>query len=336
NYPTRAIGDTTVAKLKTLAKEQKCTLFDGMASPLLTDVLPEKTVNAVRRFHLMMKKYIDLKTQMSASELASALVDELGILRELKEENTMESLGRRENIQELISALQEFNDTHPGAGLEDFLEEVSLVSDVDMAEFGRNAVTLMTLHSAKGLEFPVVFIAGLEEGLFPVSNALMEPKELEEERRLFYVGITRAMKKLHMLYALTRYRFGELGYSVKSRFIDEMDQSLVVASSAAGSASPRRHTNGMARSHTIPKPPARSQRKDDVTRYFSDTMPKYEDESQEVGSTKIGSRVFHESFGKGKVIAIDGRGDNARAVVDFESVGRKHLMLKFANLRSVR
>ena len=337
NYPVRSIGDTTVAKLKTCAREQHLSLFDALASPTLGDVLAEKTVTAIHRFHSMLKKYIDLKSQISASELAGALVDDLGILRELKEENTMESLARRENIQELISALTEFNDTHPGGGLEDFLEEVSLVSDVDMAEFGRNAVTLMTLHAAKGLEFPVVFIAGLEEGLFPVSNAMMEPKELEEERRLFYVGITRAMQKVHMLYALTRYRFGELGYSVKSRFLDEMDQSLIVAEAPAG-ASPlpyRRPGNGTPGTPARYPSPTRRKIAGDVDKYFSNPMPKYEDESQEPVDTKVGSRVFHESFGKGRVVAIDGRGDNTRAVVEFESVGRKHLMLKFANLRQV-
>lgn len=338
NYPTRSIGDTTVAKLKSLVREQKVSLFDVLASPLLAEILPDKAINAVRRFHAMVKKYIDLKAHISASELAGALVDELGILREFKEENTMESLARRENIQELISALREFNDTHPGAGLEDFLEEVSLVSDVDMAEFGHNAVTLMTLHAAKGLEFPVVFITGLEEGLFPVSNAMMEPKEIEEERRLFYVGITRAMQKVHLLHALARYRLGELGYAVKSRFLDEMDQSLVaVASNAAVlHGAYRRSGNETTRPAPSYKSLMRRKPTSDVEPYFSDSMPKYEDESQVPIAAKAGSRVFHASFGKGRVVAVDGSGDNARAIVDFESVGRKHLMLKFANLRSAR
>ncbi|MBM2841534.1 MAG: UvrD/REP helicase [Bacteroidetes bacterium] len=284
----------------------------------------------------MMKKYIDLKSRMSASELAGALVDELGILREFKEENTMESLARRENIQELISALREFNDTRQGAGLEDFLEEVSLVSDVDMAEFGHNAVTLMTLHAAKGLEFPVVFITGLEEGLFPVSNAMMEPKELEEERRLFYVGITRAMQKLHLLYALARYRLGELGYSVKSRFLDEMDQNLVTVASNASLVNQAYRRSGNGSMRAAPSYKMRGKSTNDVEPYFSDSMPKYEDESQVPVATKAGSRVFHESFGRGRVVAVDGNGENARAIVDFESVGRKHLMLKFANLKSAR
>ncbi|HCV43676.1 MAG TPA: DNA helicase, partial [Bacteroidetes bacterium] len=338
NYPVRSIGDTTLAKLKTFANEHRLSLFDATASSKLSDLLSEKTVKAVGRFHFLMKKYIELKTQISASELAGALVDELGILRELKEENTIESLARRENIQELISALREFNDTHPNGGLEEFLEEVSLVSDVDMAEFGHNAVTLMTLHAAKGLEFPVVFIAGLEEGLFPVSNAMMEPKELEEERRLFYVGITRAMQKVHLLYALTRYRFGELGYSVKSRFLDEIDEHLIESAAPPVPPIGAYRRSGNTKPHSPSDHPTTSHRKmtEDVDKYFSDSMPKYEDESQVPIATKVGARVVHEAFGKGRVVAIDGRGDNARAIVDFESVGKKHLLLKFANLRSAQ
>lgn len=338
NYPPRSIGDTTLAKLKAFAREHRLLLFDAMSSEKLSDLLAEKTAGAVRRFHSLLQKYIELKGRISVSELAAALVDELGILRELKEENTIESLARRENIQELISALREFNDTHPGGGLEDFLEEVSLVSDVDMAEFGHNAVTLMTLHAAKGLEFPVVFIAGLEEGLFPVSNAMTEPKELEEERRLFYVGITRAMRKVHLLYALTRYRFGELGYSVRSRFLDEIDQSLLetVAPATPGIAVQRRNGNGKPVTPTAQPRSSRQKAMEDVDRYSSDAMPKYEDESQVPIAAKVGARVIHDSFGKGRVIAIDGRGENARAIVDFENVGRKHLMLKFARLRTAR
>jgi DNA helicase-2/ATP-dependent DNA helicase PcrA len=335
NYPARSIGDTTVAKLKAIALDRKQSLFDILGLPEMASLLSERTAGALGKFHALLLKYVGLKSQISASELAGALVDELGILTDFKEENTPEALGRRENIQELISALTEFNDAHPGQGLENFLEEVSLVSDVDMAEFGRNAVTLMTLHAAKGLEFPVVFIAGLEEGLFPVSNAMMEPKDLEEERRLFYVGITRAMQKVHLLYALTRYRFGELGYSVKSRFLDEVDQSLIANAAAQQPVAYRRPGNGTpvtpAHTHTPRRKPEK-----EVDKYFSDQMPKYEDESQDTATASVGARVMHESFGKGKVVAIDGRGDNARAIVDFESVGRKHLMLKFANLRAAR
>lgn len=338
NYPARGIGETSVEKILAFTRAKGIALFEALTSPQLADVLPDRTIKAVQVFGTFLQNFVRLKDEVSVSELARMLVDELGILRDFKEENTMESLARRENVLELLSALSEFNDLHPDAGLDGFLAEVSLVSDVDQAEFGRNAVTIMTLHSAKGLEFPVVFITGLEEGLFPLSNSMLDKKELEEERRLFYVGITRAMKKLYLMYALTRYRFGEFGYSVKSRFLDELNDSLMVVEGNARLASAASLRPTLSSPQSEPRryrTPVR-RKPDDVQKYFADTMPDYENESQAPGTAihRVGSRVLHEAFGRGRIIAIDGRGDNARAIVDFESVGKKHLMLKFANLRA--
>jgi DNA helicase-2/ATP-dependent DNA helicase PcrA len=339
NTPGRGIGETSVEKITAFAREENIALFDALSTEKLSTALPERAVKAVRGFSSLLSKYINLKNDMGVGELARTLVDELGILRQFKEENTMESLARRENVQELLSALSEYDDLHPEAGLDGFLEEVSLVSDVDQAEFGRNVVTLMTLHAAKGLEFPVVFITGLEEGLFPLSNSMLAQKELEEERRLFYVGVTRAMTKLYLMYSLTRYRFGEFSYSVKSRFLDELDESLMVvegsarrASASSLSAHSTNDSPGFARPHSPYRRAAMSEEK----KYFTDTMPDYENESQDSPSQrhKVGARVVHENFGPGRIIAINGSGGDARAVVDFESVGRKQLMLKFANLKA--
>ncbi len=230
NVPARAIGETTVRRVRTIGVKHGLPLFDVIGSEHLTGALPQKTEASVRAFGALLRKYIGLREQMSVGELARALVDDIGILQVLKEENTPESLSRRENILELISALTEFNDRRTGAKLEDFLEEVSLVSDIDTADFSRNAVTLMTLHAAKGLEFPVVFITGLEEGLFPIGSAVEDREQLEEERRLMYVGITRAMKKLFLLCAQRRYRSGVLSFSSRSRFLDEIDGDLITMS----------------------------------------------------------------------------------------------------------
>ena len=336
NYPTRGIGETTVEKIQTFARDHKLSLFDALLADGLQDVVPERILKAVRAFGFLLRKYMALKEEVSVTELARSLVDEIGMLQQFKDENTNESLARRDNVLELLSALSEFNDLHPDAGLDGFLEEVSLVSDVDQAEFGRNAVTIMTLHAAKGLEFPVVFIAGLEEGLFPLSNSMLEKSEMEEERRLFYVGITRAMKKLYLLYALTRYRYGEFSYSVKSRFLDEIDESLIEVEGntrLATAASARR----VPVSETVRQRRRVSERPgEEDASSFTDTMPDYENESQAPQRSlhRVGSRVLHETFGHGRIVAIDGTGENARAVVDFESVGRKNLMLKFAHLRS--
>ncbi|HTO94986.1 MAG TPA: UvrD-helicase domain-containing protein, partial [Bacteroidota bacterium] len=226
NVPARGIGETTVAKLRALADDKKVSLLEVLPSPDLAGVIADRTLKAVRQFHALVTRYINLKGEMSVGELARALVDDIGIVQALKEENTAESLNRRDNVLELVSALAEFSDRQPDAGLEEFLAEVSLVSDVDTADFGRNAVTLMTLHAAKGLEFPVVCITGLEEGLFPLGGAELERKEMEEERRLMYVGVTRAKQKLYLSWAVTRYRFGELSPSSRSRFLGEIDEAL--------------------------------------------------------------------------------------------------------------
>ncbi len=337
NFPARAIGDMTVAKLRAHASEEGVTIFDALGAEKLPATITERAAKSVRQFHGLLTKYIRLKSSMSVSELALSLVDELGILKTLKEENTHEATERRENIQELLSALSEFCALKPGAVLEDFLEEVSLVSDLDTADFGRNAVTLMTLHSAKGLEFPVVFVTGLEEGLFPLANSVAEKDELEEERRLFYVGITRAMKKLYLSYAQTRFQYGERSYAVRSRFLDEFDTGLVVSQGTATrrQSAPYRRAAAESgvfatnrRSSVIPQPAATREK------FFPDHSPNYEDESQEECVIRVGSKVVHEAFGRGRIVAIDGRGESAKAIVDFESVGKKHLMLKFAHLKA--
>ncbi len=252
NVPARAIGDTTVQKIRSVASGKKASLLEALASPLLEGLLAERTLKSVRQFHTMIQKYIALKKDMSANELARALVDETGILHLLKEENTPESLARRDNIQELISALAEFTDQHPGSTLEDFLSEVSLVSEVDMAEFGRNAVTLMTLHAAKGLEFPVVFITGLEEGLLPISLSLDSKEQIEEERRLLYVGMTRAEQQLYLSFARTRYHQGDMLYSLRSRFVDEVDPALVSSPERTGPSRSMNATAGLSSA----RPPA--------------------------------------------------------------------------------
>ncbi len=325
NSPPRGIGATTVRRLRVLAEKHSRSLFDTMGEKDLGDTISDRTVSFLRSFHALLRKFIGLKEQMSPGELARSLVDEIGIAQKLKEENTPEALARRENVLELVSAVSEFSDRTAGGKLEQFLEEVSLVSDIDEADFTRNAVTLMTLHSAKGLEFPVVCISGLEEGLFPLAAASADRAELEEERRLMYVGITRAMTKLYLCWAQRRYRSGVLSFSTRSRFLEEIDAALL---------SEDRPSRPYRRAAAPPGQPGRYPRRAAAeTPFFGDTMPSYEDESQALPELRIGLRVSHETFGPGRIVALTGRGDQARAVVEFESVGRKNLMLKFAHLR---
>lgn len=323
--PARGIGETSLAKLEALARTMQVGLLDAATAQESAGALTERATKILREFGGMIRKYATLKDRVSAAELTRALIDEIGILEALKQEGTAEAIARHENIQELVSALTEYCQAHQDATLDQFLEEVSLVSDVDTADFTRNAVTLMTLHAAKGLEFPVVFITGLEEGLFPMGGVREQTEDTEEERRLMYVGITRARSTLYLTYAHTRFRFGESTVNTRSRFVDEIDPKCLTCRAAVRRA--------------VSSPPvARSvsrtvSRKSDDEKYFSDSMPDYERESQEVPQLRLGSRVVHESFGKGRIVAIDGKGERMRVLVDFEQEGRKQLMVKFANLR---
>ncbi len=266
---------------------------------------------------------------MSMSELSRTMVDDLGILRQFKEEGTPDAIARWENVQELLSAISEFSSEHPEGSLDSFLEEVSLVSDVDSWDDAHNAVTLMTLHSAKGLEFPVAFITGLEEGLLPLFNSALSNKELEEERRLFYVGITRAMRNLYLSFAGVRYRYGDVTYPSPSRFLDEIGgEHIQKITSADRSSLSRDEFSGNPKSNR--RVPA-----GESSDYFSDPIPDYENATDTVQSLQVGMAVHHDVFGKGRIVSLSGTGELMKASVDFSSVGRKQLLLKYARLKVI-
>ena len=190
NFPQRGIGSTTIKRMIAFARKLNLSLFDTMARVFEVIDIKERIQKNVKAFKILLDKYMGLKDKLSVGELSRALVDELGVLRIFKEENTPESIARWENVNELLSALSEFSNTYKDAKLEQFLEDVSLMSDVDSYEEGKNAVTFLTIHAAKGLEFPVVFVSGCEEDIFPLSNRFSSDATLEEERRLFYVAVT--------------------------------------------------------------------------------------------------------------------------------------------------
>ncbi|MFA6438685.1 MAG: UvrD-helicase domain-containing protein [Bacteriovoracaceae bacterium] len=334
NFPARGIGDTTVEKLLEHSVQTNAAMFDVVKDPRSITSLADRAKNSVMAFGSLITKYIELKSQMSASEIARGVVDELGILRLYKDEQTPESLGRWENVQELLSAISEFVDLNKEkATLENFLEEVALVSAVDSMVDEKNAVTLMTLHAAKGLEFPVVFIAGMEEGLFPLYQVTPDPSELEEERRLCYVGITRAMKKLYITYARIRYRFGDVTYPVVSRFVSEIGDSLLEKETTRRPAYTANVVSSLqnSRDRYLNSIHQKKNKKQDA--FTPDDEVDYDKESQDEIRLKVGVYVEHEVFGRGKVTNLSGRGDSAKAIVHFQSVGPKNLMVKFARLR---
>ena len=329
NYPARGIGDTTVEKLRSFAEERDLPLFDVLSHLGEINALSDRALRSLTQFRDFILKYDKLRAGMSIAEVVRSLVDDLGILRTFKSEGTPESLGRWENVQELLSAITEFQEEREEGGtLEQFLEEVALVSDIDTWEGTTNAVTLMTLHSSKGLEFPVVVITGLEEGILPFYSNTIDRPNLEEERRLLYVGMTRARSTLYFTRTRMRYRFGEATYPGVSRFLSEIGTDHVIVEESRNAKRVHESVSG--------RPFRRSGR--NVTRKvkeqeFGDPMPDYESESQEFLDIRKGSIVHHETFGKGKVIEVSGTGEAMKAVVQFDDYGMKNLILKFARLR---
>ena len=332
NYPARGIGDVTVEHLRKFASLHSLSLFDSLKQIDEVRELTDRAKNSLAQFRTIIDKYQSLRPQMTLSEWARSLVDELGILSIFKEERTAESMGRWENVQELLSAISEFSSDKPDGTLESFLEEVALVSDIDSWEGEHNAVTLMTLHASKGLEFPVVMIAGLEEGLLPFYSSTIEFSDVEEERRLFYVGITRAEQKLYITYTILRYRFGDITYPTESRFLLELGTDNI---ERIGMKAPRHRAAESIFEFDKPASavPRASRQKNEEPAYLSDAMPDYESESQEHFEVKRGAIVLHEIFGRGSVLGVSGKGDAQKAIVQFEGYGTKNLIVKYARLR---
>src|SRR5579883_83079 len=345
NYPPRGIGATTMEHIALYARDHDKGLMEALDAIDFIGTVQSRAVQRIKEFTRLIHKYAAMRDKMSPGELLRALIDETNILQELKLENTMEALGRRENIQEFLSAITDYFHEKPDATLESFLEEISLVSEIDQVDGTKNVVTLMTLHAAKGLEFPIVAITGLEDGLFPSQPiGSSSPGDLEEERRLFYVGITRAMRKCFVYYTLERLRFGEMQRMMPSRFIEEIERSGATEHVTSFGTKPRIRESYSERandvSHLLSGSPvingrtfARKRRERTVERTFYDESDTNYSQIEDASGLKRGTRVFHETFGEGRIIEVAGNGDKAKATVEFPKFGRKNLMLKFANLR---
>jgi len=227
NVPKRSIGATTVQKVEELASQNNISMYEVIEDIEHYEELSGKTASKLKEFSQIIKKLQEHKDKFPLHEFITFVIDETGYLKELKAEDTEEAEARILNLQELVNVAKEFEPEEPENILGEFLAQVALVSDVDDLEEGTSSVTLMTIHSAKGLEFPVVFLAGLEEGIFPHNRSLLDNSEMEEERRLMYVGVTRAMKKLYMSCAKRRQMWGEYKYYNPSRFISEIPPALI-------------------------------------------------------------------------------------------------------------
>lgn len=312
NFPQRGIGNTSISKMIAFSRKLEINLFTTMARVFEVIEVKERIQKNVKQFKMLLDKYIELKDKLSLAELSSALIDELGVLRIYKEERTPESMARYENVQELLAGIQEYNKENPKATLDDFLAEVSLITGVDQYKDDDNDVTLMTIHASKGLEFPVVFVTGCEEDIFPLNPKFDSDSKIEEERRLFYVALTRAQQKVFITYARSRYRFGEVAYQSKSRFIEEIDETTYMEQNGGvGRKSGRR-------------------RRASYDEFYQES---YDDFDQERRSLRVGSRVTHAIFGTGKIQHLSGQGDLQKVTIMFEEYGEKQLLVKFANLK---
>ncbi len=314
NFPGRGIGPTTLVKIEEYARQKSMTFYEAVAQVREIPSIQKKTAEKVYSFYKLIIKYTLLLKELPLGELSAAMVEELGIIRMYNDEGTIESQTRLENIKELLVAISEFSSNHSNGGtLDEFLQHVSLTTDIDTWNDKTNAITLMTLHAAKGLEFDTVFLTGLEEGLFPLSRSLTDPEALEEERRLFYVGATRAKERLYISWAKSRRRFGQDPASFKSRFLKELDLTYV------------QHVQSRyIQTETRKVPKARPA--------YQDVMPNYEDESQEYKEFSIGMRVKHPTFGRGTILKMEPSADRIKMVILFDTTGEKRVVYPFAKL----
>ena len=313
NFPPRGIGMKTMDKCVSQANADNIELFEVLKS---ADKLPirGKQSESLVKFYKLIKKYYGLRNKLSASELSRSLIDEAGILNQFKNSKDEESKERYDNVVELLNSIDEFCSRKSDVQLSDFLEEVSLLSDIDHWNDSDNRVTLMTVHSSKGLEFPVVFISGLDDGLFPLYQSIEDKKELEEERRLFYVALTRAQERVFLLYATNRRRMGgENIVGMPSRFIGEIPPEFLDRIEFQ-SALTRRVVGGTLQKRT----------KIEITR----TVTTFDD-------FKVGDMVEHSIFGIGKIMVLSGTGENQRVGVIFKDGTKKKLIVKYANLTKV-
>ena len=336
NYPKRGIGPTTVAKIMVFSAEQGITIWESLQAS--KNYLSARTANTIGAFVNLIKSFQLSADATDAYETANQIAKETGILKELYNDKSIEGLARHENVQELLNAIKEFvdDDTKQDSKLATFLEDVSLLTDSDAKVEDDNHVSLMSIHSSKGLEFSDVTIAGLEEDLFPSQMMLSSRQDLEEERRLFYVAITRAEKNLTLTNANTRYRFGRLKNCEPSRFIKEIDPQYL------NIRIPRRQEKELGETPAL-QSGAYSQSYGNLLKNFKNVQNARKTTSShqvsgdfkpsDPNSLKEGLKVEHPKFGFGTIKSLDLNGASKKATVIFDSFGEKTLLLSFAKLK---
>ena len=360
NYPARGIGDTTLNKLVHAATTHNVSLWTVLESPLEYGVsINSGTAKKLSSFRELMEPFIRQSPDTSADIIATELVKQSGLMATLMADRSNEGISKAENIQELLKGIAEFceirqEENSGNVTLNDFLAEVALLTDQDNdKEESADKVTLMTIHSAKGLEFPHVFIVGLEEDLFPSAMSKDNIRAIEEERRLFYVAITRAEQDCIITYARSRYKNGQTTMCTPSRFLKDIDRCYL----DIPAASSRSENNSFDEERSRYQRPAFSsplRQAEAAGAYKEDTRPAIaqprrltkivadeksagsSSDSMEYAGLYVGARVSHNRFGEGELLAFEGDGNNRKAIVAFDNFGQKQLLLKFARLEVIK
>ena len=372
NYPARGIGDTTVGKIVQTAQTYGVSLWQVIKEPVLFPMEVSKgTMTKLQNFRELIESWISRLSTEDAYTLGHDIIMNSGISKDIYSGRNPEDISRQENLEEFLSGMQDFvesrreEDMGDQVYLPDFLQEVALLTDLDSDDGDSNdKVTLMTIHSAKGLEFPTVFVVGLEENIFPSPMCINSMRELEEERRLLYVAITRAEKHCILTCAQNRWRYGRMEYDTPSRFIRDIDPELLDIKSETGNsyntANAFRNNRSRFESESPewmqnPRPVATQFKADPRPRIVAPRQPEkpvdpfgpnFKRVHQAVAprplatvpsSSEIreGARIEHQRFGIGTIIKIEGTGENTKATVEFKNTGTKQLLLKFAKFKII-
>ena len=339
NYPARGIGDTTLNRLIYIAGSQNIGLWTVIKNirnyPEIGNGGPK-----IENFGMMIQSFMTMTETTNAYELATHVAKQTGLMRTLFEDKSVEGISRYENITELLNGIQEFvedDESEKEKILANFLEEVALYTDDQKdKDPDRDCVSLMTIHASKGLEFPIVHLVGMEENLFPSQMALMNRQELEEERRLFYVAVTRAEKKLYLSFATSRFKYGSLIPCEPSRFIQEIDSKYLDMSLASFNKKSVYQRNTDDENIVFTSKPTVNRSIFNTPKSSAPLPP--EDPNfvpGDISNIQIGDQVQHQRFGKGVVTELEGEGQNKKAKVNFDQIGTKVLVLKFAKMRIV-
>ncbi len=323
NYPKRGFGEKSIADLEEIARRANRSLYETAAAPDSASELGSRPARLLQSFVALIEKYREQQDTVSTDLLTADLVNELKLLEAIRsDDDEVTAETRIENIEAFIEGVAEYSRRHPDGTLSDYLAEISLFTDIDAYDESEDKLTLMSVHSAKGLEYDMVYIVGLEEGLFPLARTVSEPMELEEERRLFYVGATRARRKLYLASATNRFRFGQMA-SIPSRFIKEIPEHLLERVDLRT----QRHYELAAESER----PGSFFGSSPAAKATGGVHYEYDTED----SLRAGRIVQHPTFGRGKVISAEGYGESLMLEILFQGIGVKKIMAKYARLTVV-